>query len=75
MSILWLVDLGVVANLAHVWANPDCEYSYLYNTYRCFYGKKRDLSSHAFSKRRKTVTINTYRGVLIAGAVFGAFQL
>lgn len=69
MVILWLVDLGVVANLARIWASPNCYYSYAYGGYNCFYGKKRGLESNAFEKRDDRTTIKTYRNVLIVGAL------
>ncbi|KAF2467262.1 uncharacterized protein BDR25DRAFT_345026 [Lindgomyces ingoldianus] len=70
MVIFWIVDLGVVANLAALWSSPSCGYSYYTDTYYCTYGK-RDLS---LLEKRDTTTYTAYRGALVAGALFGAVQ-
>jgi hypothetical protein len=71
MLIFWIVDLGLVANLARIWHNPDCGYSYYYDSYTCYYGK-RDLSGIG---KRDTTTVGAYYGALVAGALFAAVQL
>ncbi|PSN69833.1 hypothetical protein BS50DRAFT_296990 [Corynespora cassiicola Philippines] len=69
MCLFWIVDLGLVANLARLWAGMDCSYDYWYGYY-CTYGK-RDLHSIA---KRDTTTYKTYYGALAAGAFFAAAQ-
>ncbi|ORY05264.1 hypothetical protein BCR34DRAFT_604552 [Clohesyomyces aquaticus] len=72
MVIFWIVDLGLVANLAALWSAPSCGYTYgyYYDYYTCTYGK-RDMSSLA---KRDSTTYSAYRGALVAGALFGALQ-
>jgi hypothetical protein len=72
LVIFWIVDMGLVANLARIWAHPDyCYYSYYYG-YICNSYVKRDLSSFM---KRDTTTVKTYYGALAAGAFFGAVEL
>jgi hypothetical protein len=71
MVIFWIVDMGLVANLARIWSGPQCSYSYWTGNYYCSYGK-RDLLN--FDKREET-TVKAYYGALAAGAFFGAVQL
>jgi hypothetical protein len=67
MIIFWITDLGLVANLARLWSDPDYGYTYYYYDY---YGyDKRGLA------KRETTTVEAYKGALIAGALFGAVQL
>ncbi|KAF2109600.1 hypothetical protein BDV96DRAFT_651584 [Lophiotrema nucula] len=70
MIIFWLVDLGLVANLARIWGTYD---GYLggYYSYYSYYYAKRDL--HQFAKRDDT-TYKAYYGALAAGAFFAAVQ-
>lgn len=70
MVIFWIVDMGLVANLARIWAGPQCSYSYGYGYY-CSYGK-RDLLPLG---KREYTTVGNYYGALCAGAFFGAVQL
>jgi hypothetical protein len=69
MVIFWITDLGLVANLARIWSDPDYGYTYYYESYYYDYDK-RDLA-----KREETTTVEAYKGALIAGALFGAVQL
>ncbi|KAF2659330.1 hypothetical protein K491DRAFT_712849 [Lophiostoma macrostomum CBS 122681] len=71
MIIFWIVDMGLVANLARIWAGPECSYSYYYGYY-CTYGKKRSLPL-SFDKR-DTTTFSAYYRALAAGAFFGSCQ-
>jgi hypothetical protein len=68
MIIFWIVDMGLVANLAHIWASLECSYD-LYYTYCSF---KRSLPS-SFEKR-DTTSFSAYYGALAAGAFFGSCQ-
>jgi hypothetical protein len=69
MLIFWVVDLGLVANLAHLWSGPQCSYSYYYG-YNCSYYVKRGVL-----QARDETTFTAYYGALVAGAVFAAVQL
>ena len=37
MTIFWVVDMGLVANLARIWSGPHCHYYYAYgySSYYC----------------------------------------
>ncbi|KAL1591346.1 hypothetical protein SLS60_012090, partial [Paraconiothyrium brasiliense] len=59
LLIFWVVDLGLVANLAAMWGRDGSTYCYV----------KRDLM------KRDTTTFGAYYGVLAAGAVFAAIEL
>lgn len=69
MLLFWVIDLGLVANLAQTWADPLCGYygSYGYNcsgyTYTWTYYAKRD-----------TTTTGSYYGALVAGSLFAALE-
>lgn len=65
MIIFWIVDLGLVANLARIWSGEG------YGVAWCYGCVKRDLS--AIEKR--DTTYQSYYGVLAAGAFFGAVEL
>jgi hypothetical protein len=69
MIIFWIVDLGLVANLARIWGTYD-DYSYGYSYYYYPYAK-RDLSHLA---KRDTTTYKAYYGALAAGAFFAAVE-
>lgn len=74
MVIFWIVDLGLVANLARIWGSASFSYysyGYCYGYY-CTY-VKRDLEN--LGKREETTTYNAYYGALAAGAVFAAVEL
>lgn len=71
MVIFWIVDMGLVADLARSWASPQCVYSYYWDTSYCNYGK----GALANSKREETTTIGAYYGALAAGAFFGSVEL
>lgn len=79
MLIFWVVDLGLVANLARIWASPSCSvsYSYFYGyTSSCYYKRGEwggGLEGRGLEKR--DTTVGMYYGALAAGAVFGAVQL
>lgn len=68
MVIFWITDLGLVANLAALWSDSSYYYDYYYTYYDWYW--KRGLT-----KRAEVTTVETYRGALIAGALFGAVQL
>ncbi|PVI06594.1 hypothetical protein DM02DRAFT_667473 [Periconia macrospinosa] len=75
MLIFWIVDLGLVADLASIWSSPSCytSYSYFYGySSRCYY--KRALEARGALEKRDT-TVGAYYGALAAGAVFAAVQL
>jgi len=65
LSLFWVIVLGLVANLAHIWAEPNYCYGYV-----CLY-YKRDLSHLA----KRDTTVGAYYGALCAGAVFAAAEL
>jgi len=68
LLVFWVVDLGLVANLARMWGDGQrCYYSGYYSGYYCYY--KRDLA------KRDDTTYGAYYGALAAGAVFAAVQL
>jgi hypothetical protein len=73
MLLFWVIDLGLVANLASIWANPICSSYYGYS-YSCSYYRKRDVEIRGFEKR-DTTSYTAYYGALAAGAVFAAVQL
>ncbi|KAJ4286226.1 hypothetical protein N0V90_013260 [Kalmusia sp. IMI 367209] len=68
LLIFWIVDLGLVANLARMWGDGERCYYTSYYGYTCYY--KRDLG-----KREDTTTYAAYHGALAAGAVFAAVEL
>jgi len=70
MVIFWIADLGLVANLARLWADPDYTYDYYYSTYYYDY----DYYKRSLAKRTETTTVEAYKGALIAGALFGAVE-
>ena len=72
MLLFWVVDLGLVANLARLWSG---DYSYGFGYYySSYYGyRKRDLV--VLSKREETTTYEAYYGALAAGATFAAVEL
>ena len=72
MLLFWVVDLGLVANLARIWSST---YSYGFGYYYdSYYGyRKRDLV--VLSKRDDSTTFEAYRGALAAGATFAAVEL
>ncbi|CAI6335869.1 unnamed protein product [Periconia digitata] len=75
MLIFWIVDLGLVANLASIWASPSCYSSYsFYSGYSssCYY-KRAELETRGLEKR--DTTVGAYYGSLAAGAVFAGVQL
>ncbi|KAF2738391.1 hypothetical protein EJ04DRAFT_549893 [Polyplosphaeria fusca] len=69
MIIFWLVDLGLVANLARIWGAYENFGGYSYGGY-CYYYcyNKRDLA------KREDTTYGAYYGALAAGAFFAAVQ-
>lgn len=69
MIIFWITDLGLVANLARIWSDPDYSYTYYYDSYYGYDYYKRDLT-----KREETTTVEAYKGALIAGALFAGVQ-
>jgi hypothetical protein len=69
MLLFWIVDLGLVANLARIWSSTGCVYSYTYGGYSCGYGY-----GYGYSKRDESTTVGAYRGALIAGALFAAIE-
>ncbi|KAF2007467.1 hypothetical protein P154DRAFT_529080 [Amniculicola lignicola CBS 123094] len=77
MLIFWIVDLGLVANLARIWAGAGCGYSYYYGYY-CSYGWKRSVDYYEMGSsglvKREDTTVGAYYGALAAGAFFAAMQ-
>jgi hypothetical protein len=71
MLLFWIVDLGLVANLARIWSSTTCVYYYAYGAYGCGYGYSYD---YGYVKRDEETTVGAYRGALIAGAVFAAIE-
>ncbi len=61
MLVFWIVDLGLVAALAHEW-NPQCSYSA---------GRGKICSSFA----KRDTTFRTYLGALVAGAVLAGLEV
>lgn len=82
MLIFWVVDLGLVANLARIWASASScsvSYSYFYGyTSQCYY-KRGGLEGRGLvvgrGLEKRDTTVGMYYGALAAGAVFGAVQL
>jgi hypothetical protein len=70
MLLFWIVDLGLVANLARIWGGSTCVYYYGYG-YSCDYSYSY---SYSYSKRDEYTTVGAYRGALIAGALFAAIE-
>lgn len=70
MLLFWIVDLGLVANLARLWSGDG---------YYLSYGYAIDYSSfikrNALAKRAESTTYQAYYGALAAGAVFAAVEL
>ena len=73
MVIFWIVDMGLVANLAVWWSGAGCSYDYYWGYYSCSY-RKRGLDAVS-SMKRDTTTIEGYYGALAAGAFFGSVEL
>lgn len=65
MLLFWIVDLGLVANLAHLWSSPTYCYGY-YCNYNYYWYKKRDVDY---------TTVQGYYGALVAGAIIAAIEL
>lgn len=65
LSLFWVIAMGLVANLAHIWSDPAYCYGYI-----CYY-YKRDLSHLA----KRDTTVGAYYAALCAGAVFAALEL
>lgn len=61
MIIFWVTDLGLVANLAHLWSDRGYGRSW---RYRGYYDKRG----------KRDTTLDSYRGALIAGSLFGAVE-
>ncbi|KAF2681295.1 hypothetical protein K458DRAFT_406643 [Lentithecium fluviatile CBS 122367] len=73
MLLFWVVDLGLVANLARLWSLDSYSYLYGYSyswDYSDYY--KRDLQ--ILNKRDDTFTYDAYYGALAAGSVFAAVE-
>ncbi|KAF2440359.1 hypothetical protein P171DRAFT_489077 [Karstenula rhodostoma CBS 690.94] len=70
LLIFWVVDLGLVANLAAMWGRGDYCFTTSYGFGSTYCYLKRDLI-----KRDDYTTFGAYYGVLTAGAVFAAVQL
>ncbi|KAF2747648.1 hypothetical protein M011DRAFT_50150 [Sporormia fimetaria CBS 119925] len=77
MIIFWIVDLGLVANLARLWSNPlyaelaTLAYTSDYDYYFDDYSVKRRSTG---SLHKRDTTTGAYYGALCAGAVFAAAQ-
>ncbi|OAG10744.1 uncharacterized protein CC84DRAFT_1161604 [Paraphaeosphaeria sporulosa] len=69
LLIFWLVDLGLVANLAAMWGRGDYCFTTSYGFGSTYCYTKRDLI------KRDYTTFGAYYGVLTAGAIFAAIQL
>jgi len=68
MILFWIIDLGLVSNLARIWSG-DCYYYYGYG-YACGYS----YSSYYYLAKREETTRGAYYGALAAGAFFAAAQ-
>jgi hypothetical protein len=61
MLVFWIVNLGLVANLAQQW-NPQCSYT-----------KESGQICSSYAKR--DTTFRTYFGALVAGAVLAGLEV
>jgi hypothetical protein len=69
MLLFWIVDLGLVANLAHIWSDADYCYGGYCATYYYYGYYKRGLG------KRDTTPVTHYYGALVTGAILAAIQL
>jgi hypothetical protein len=72
MLLFWVVDLGLVSNLARLWSG---DYSYGFGYYYDSYYGYRKRDTIVLSKREDSTTYEAYYGALAAGATFAAVQL
>lgn len=71
MLLFWIVDLGLVANLARLWSGDGYYYSFDYSSIDYSTFIKRDV---VLAKREESTTVQAYYGALAAGAVFAAVE-
>jgi hypothetical protein len=74
LLLFWVIDLGLVANLAAMWGNGDRCFTTSYGWGGTYCYTKRDLA-HVAKRDYGYTTYAAYYGALAAGAVFAAVQL